>query len=88
MPWIKGGKVVYSGLEAGEMVCMSSDSEGDDVDLAEELLNLDLDSDLEGKMEIYKIMSTILRVTKKKWTNLLLLRKVRTQVCLSPNKNA
>ena len=34
MPQIKGGKVVYIGLEAGGMVCMNSDSEGDDVDLA------------------------------------------------------
>ena len=24
---------MYSGLEAGEIVCMNSDSEGDDVDL-------------------------------------------------------
>ena len=31
------------------MVCMNSDSEGDDVDLAEELVNLDLDSDWEGE---------------------------------------
>ena len=45
MPQIKGGKVVYNGLEAGEMVCMNSDSEGDDVDLAEEFVSLDLDSD-------------------------------------------
>ena len=49
MPQIKGGKVVYSGLEEGEMVCMNSDSEGHDVDFAEELVNLDLDSDWEGE---------------------------------------
>ena len=47
MTWIKGQKVGYSGLEAGKMVCMNSDSEGDDVDLAEELVNIDLDSDWE-----------------------------------------
>ena len=44
-PQIKGRKVVYSGLEAGKMVCMNSDSEGDDVDLSEELVSLDIDSD-------------------------------------------
>ena len=48
MLWSKGGKVVYSGKEAGEMVCMNSDSEGDDLDLAEELVSLDWDSDWEG----------------------------------------
>ena len=31
------------------MVCINSDSEGDDVDLAEELVYLDLDSHWEGK---------------------------------------
>ena len=56
---------MYSGLEAGKMVCMNSDSEGDDVDIAEELVNLDLD--WEEKTEVYKIVrTTILRVTKKK----------------------
>ena len=40
---------MYSGLEAGKMVCMNSDSEGDDVDLAEELVSLDLDSDWKGE---------------------------------------
>ena len=49
MPQIKGEKLVYSGLEAEKMVCMNSDSAGDDVDLAEELVNLDLDSDWEGE---------------------------------------
>ena len=49
MPWIKGIKVVYSGLQAGEMVCINSDSEGDNVDLAEEFVSLDLDSDVEGE---------------------------------------
>ena len=38
---------MYSGLEAGEMVCVNSDSEGEYVDLAEELVNLDLNSDWE-----------------------------------------
>ena len=38
-----------SGLEAGEVVCMNSVSEGDDVDLAEEIVSSDLDSDLEGE---------------------------------------
>ena len=42
---------------------MNSDSEGDDIDLAEEFVNSDLDSDWEGKMEMYKIVKkTILRV--------------------------
>ena len=40
---------MYSRLEAGEMVCMNSDSKGDDLDLTEELVNLDLDSDQEGE---------------------------------------
>ena len=40
---------MYSGLEAREMVCMNSDIEGDDVDLAEEFVSLDLDSDWKGK---------------------------------------
>ena len=40
---------MYSGLEADEMVCMNSDSKGDNVDLAEELVNLDLDSDWIGE---------------------------------------
>ena len=40
---------MYSGVEAGQLVCMNSDSEGDDVDLAEELVNLDLDSDWKGE---------------------------------------
>ena len=31
------------------MVCMNSDSKGDDVDLAEKLVNLDLDSNWEGE---------------------------------------
>ena len=49
MPWNKGGKLVYSGLEAGEMGFMNIDSEGDVVDLAEELVNLDLDSNWKGE---------------------------------------
>ena len=40
---------MYSGLEAGEMVCMKSGHEGDDVNLAEEFVSLDLDSGLEGE---------------------------------------
>ena len=40
---------MYSGLEGGEMVCMSSDIEGDDVDFDDDLINLDLDSDWEGE---------------------------------------
>ena len=36
MSQIKGGEVVYSGLEAWEMTCMNTYSEGDDIDLAEE----------------------------------------------------
>ena len=40
---------MYSGLEAREMDCMNSDSEGDDVDFAEEIVSLDLDSDWEGE---------------------------------------
>ena len=39
MPQIKVGKVVCSGLEAGELVYMNSDNEGNDVDLAEEFAN-------------------------------------------------
>ena len=67
MPQIKGGKVVYSGLEGGEMVCVNSDSKGDDVDLAEELVNLDLDSDWEGEDgDVQIVRKTLLRVTKKK----------------------
>ena len=42
---------MYSGLEAGEMVCMNSDSGGDDVDLAEELVSSDLDSDWQAEDE-------------------------------------
>ena len=38
MPQITGGKVLCSHLEAGEMVCMNSNGEGDDVHLAEELV--------------------------------------------------
>ena len=49
MSKIKGEKVVYSGLKAGEMVSMNSDSEAGDTDLTEELVNLDLDSDWEGE---------------------------------------
>ena len=49
MPQIEGGKVVYSGLEAGDMVCMNSDSEGDNVNLAEEFVSLDLDSEWVGE---------------------------------------
>ena len=55
---IKDRKVVYSGSEAGEMVCVNSDSEGDDVDLAKEFVYLDLDSDWEEKMEMHKIVRT------------------------------
>ena len=40
---------MYNGVEAGEMVCMNSDSKGDDVDLAEELVSLGLDADWEGE---------------------------------------
>ena len=40
---------MYIGLEAGEMICMNSDSEGDDEELAEEFVNSDLGSDLEGE---------------------------------------
>ena len=39
MPQIKGGKVVYTDLEAGKMTCMNSDSEGGNVDLDEEFVN-------------------------------------------------
>ena len=49
MPWNKGVKVVCSGLEAGEVVWLNSDSKGDDVDLAESLVNFDLDPDWEGE---------------------------------------
>ena len=58
---------MHSGLEAGEEVCMKSDSKGDDVDLAEESVNLDLDSDWGGEDGDVKIVrTTILKVTKKK----------------------
>ena len=40
---------MYSGQEAGEMVCMKSDSEGNDADLTEEMVNINLDSDWEGE---------------------------------------
>ena len=40
---------MYSGLEAGEIVCVNSHNDGDDVDLAEEFINSDLDSDWEGE---------------------------------------
>ena len=40
---------MYSSLETGEMVCINSESEGDDVDLAEEFVSLDLDTDWEGE---------------------------------------
>ena len=64
---MKGGKVVYNGLEDGKMVYMNSDSKGDDVDLAEEFVSLYLDSDWEGEDGGYNIVrTTILRVTKKK----------------------
>ena len=56
---------MYSALEAGEMVCMNSDSKGDDVGLAEEFLSLDSDSDWKERMEMYKIVkATTLRRKK------------------------
>ena len=88
MSQIKGGKVVYIGLEAGEKVCMNSDSKGDDVDLTEELVNLYLDSDLEGEDgDVQSSEDTNSESDQVERDKFLLLWKVRTQVCLSPNKN-
>ena len=45
MPKRKGGKVLYNATEAGEMIWMNSDSEGDNIDLGEDLEHLQMDSD-------------------------------------------
>ena len=45
---------MYSGLEAREMICMNGDSEGDDVDLAEEFVSLDFDWDWEEDWDVAK----------------------------------
>ena len=44
----KGGKIVYSSIEAEEIICMDSDSKGNDIDLADEFENLHIDPDWEG----------------------------------------
>ena len=51
MPKRKGGKTVYSATEAVEMVCMNSDSEGDDIDLGEDFESMALSSDNEDDIE-------------------------------------
>ena len=51
MPKRKGGKTVYSATEAVEMVCMNSDSEGDDIDLGEDFESMALSSNNEDDIE-------------------------------------
>ena len=51
MPKIKDGKTVYSATEAAEMVCMNSDSEGDEIDLGEDFDKMSISSDNEDDMQ-------------------------------------
>ena len=51
MPKRKGGKTVYSATEAGEMVCMNSDSEGDEINLGEDLDKMSISSDYEDDLQ-------------------------------------
>ena len=50
MPKTKDGKTVYSATEAAEMICMNSDSEGDDIDLGEDFEKMSISSDNEDDM--------------------------------------
>ena len=66
---------------------MSSDSEGDDVDLAEELVTLDLDSDWEGEDgDLKNSEDNNLESDQEEMEKSPPAKKVRTQVCLSPTK--
>ena len=51
MPKIKDGKTVYSATEAAEMVCMNSDSEGDEIDLGEDFDKMSISSDNEDDLQ-------------------------------------
>ena len=49
MPRTRGDKIIYSTFEASQMIFMDTESEGDDIDLAEDLDldDTDLDSDFQ-----------------------------------------
>ena len=79
---------MYGGLEVGEMVWMNSDSKGDDVNLAEELVNLDLDSDCkEEDGDVQNSKDSNSESDQEEIDKSPPAKEVRTQVCLSPNKN-